>query len=98
MKKDDSRKVTQEEKLRQLHEQREREKMEILAKADEIKNQTFEFDIDGELSLKKEIEDLPIDPIDNPEEKYQLYYKVIRRHFRIKTTTGLTFCFYSRFV
>ncbi|MFS2680183.1 hypothetical protein [Bacteroides uniformis] len=50
MKKDDSRKVTQEEKLRQLHEQREREKMEILAKADEIKNQTFEFDIDGELS------------------------------------------------
>ena len=66
MKKDDSRKVTQEEKLRQLHEQKEREKMEILAKADEIKNQTFEFDIDGELSLKKEIEGLPIDPIDNP--------------------------------
>jgi hypothetical protein len=81
MKKDDSKKVTQEKELRQLQEQREREKMEILAKADEIKNQTFEFDIDGELSLKKEIEDLPLDPIDNPEEKYQLYYKVIRPLF-----------------
>ncbi len=58
-----------------------RENMEILAKADEIKNQTFEFDIDGELSLKKEIEDLPIDPIYS-EEKYQLLIKVIRLYFQ----------------
>lgn len=69
------------DELKVAQEKKEREKREILAKADEVKNQTFELELDGTVSLKKEIEDLPIDPIDNPSEKYQLYYKVIRPLF-----------------
>ncbi|HCK24196.1 MAG TPA: hypothetical protein DHW31_05300 [Bacteroides graminisolvens] len=72
----------EEEKKKKRLEQREREKIEILAKADEIKNQTFAFDNAGELSLKKEIEDLSIEPIDNPIERYETYYKIVNSMLR----------------
>lgn len=75
-------KKLEDEKKKKLQEQKDREKMEILSKADEIKNQTFVFDNTGELSLKKEIEELPIEPIDNPEERYETYYKIVNRLLR----------------
>lgn len=77
-----NKKKIEDEKNRKLQEQKEREKMEILAKADEIRNQTFVFDDAGELALKKEIEDLSIEPIDNPEERYETYYKIVNRMLR----------------
>lgn len=48
-----NKKKIEDEKIKKLQEQKEREKMEILAKADEIRNQTFVFDDTGELALKK---------------------------------------------
>ena len=77
-----NKKKIEDEKIKKLQEQKEREKMEILAKADEIRNQTFVFDDTGELALKKEIEDLSIEPIDNPEERYETYYKIVNRMLR----------------
>ena len=63
-----NKKKIESEELKKKQEQKEREKLEILAKADEIKEQTLVFDETGNLSLKKEIEDLLSEPIDNPEE------------------------------
>lgn len=77
-----NKKKLEEEKKKKLQEQKEREKMELLAKADEIKNQTFVFDETGELHLKKEIEELSLEPIDNPEERYETYYKIVNRLLR----------------
>ena len=65
--------------LKKKKEQEELEKLSILAKADEIKDLTLGFDEEGNVQLKKEIDDLLLDPIDNPEEKYDLYYNVIKK-------------------
>lgn len=71
-------KLTQEE-LEKIEKEREeeRERLSILMKADEIKEETFSFDIDGQISLKNELEDLSLNAIDDPETKYSLYYNVI---------------------
>lgn len=70
-----------EEELKQIQkeEEQELERISILMKANEIKEETFAFDIDGELVLKREIADITLEAIDNPEEKYQLYYNVVNR-------------------
>ncbi|MDD3502363.1 MAG: hypothetical protein PHE19_08085, partial [Candidatus Cloacimonetes bacterium] len=74
--KQENRKQTQEElkkiELEKQHEE-EREREIILMKADEIKEQTFDFDIDGQLELKSEIADMVLGEIDDPEAKYALY-------------------------
>lgn len=57
----------------------ERERRAILMKANDVKEETFTFDISGELLVKKELENIDIDAIDNPEEKYELYYKVVNK-------------------
>jgi hypothetical protein len=57
----------------------ELERESILMKADEIKEQTFSFDIDGQIELKNEIADLILEQIDDPETKYHLYYNVVNR-------------------
>lgn len=80
--KQENRKQTQEElkkiELEKLQAQ-EREREMILMKADEIKDQTFDFDVDGQLELKSEIADMLLGEIDDPEAKHELYYKVINR-------------------
>jgi len=70
-----------EEELKQIQkeEEQELERISILMKANDIKEETFAFDIDGELVLKKEIADITLEAIDDPEEKYQLYYNVVNR-------------------
>lgn len=68
-----------EEKLRKKKEAQEAEKLAILSKADEIKEETFDFDVDGTIELKNEVSDMVLDAIDDPEEKYQLYYNVLNR-------------------
>ena len=57
----------------------EQEKLAILAKADEVKDLTLGFDEEGNLDFKNEIDALMLDPIDNPEEKHELYYKIINK-------------------
>lgn len=68
-----------ERNLRKKKEAQEAEKLAILSKADEIKEETFDFDIDGTLEIKNEISDMVLDAIDDPEEKYQLYYNVLNK-------------------
>lgn len=60
----------------------EMERAAILMKADEIRGETLNFNVDGQVELKNEIADLMLEQIDNPEEKYNLYYNVINRLLR----------------
>ena len=80
--KQENKKQTQEAlsklELEKTHAQ-EREREAILMKADETKEQTFDFSVDGQLELKSEIADMVLEEIDDPEAKYALYYKVINR-------------------
>lgn len=78
--KEDKKKLSKEEleKLKKDHEQ-EAEREEILRKADEIKEETFDFNLDGQIELKNEIADMVLEEIDDPEAKYNLYYKVVNR-------------------
>lgn len=66
------------ERLRQQHE-RDMEIASILMKADDNKEETLDFGMDGQVALKNEIADLYLEQIDNPEEKYNLYYNVTNR-------------------
>ena len=66
------------EKIEKEHEQ-EIEREAILMKADEIKEETLIFDIDGQVEFKNEIADLVLEQIDDPEAKYNLYYNVVNR-------------------
>lgn len=68
-----------EKKLLEKKEIQEAEKLAILSKADEIKEETFDFDVDGTIEIKNEISDMALDAIDDPEEKYQLYYNVLNK-------------------
>lgn len=68
-------KIQEEQKLRQNEAEREA----ILMKADEVKGETLEIDFEGNIEIKNELDELLLEPIDNPEEKYALYYKVINR-------------------
>lgn len=76
----DKSKITQQDTQKREKElQEEREKISILMKADEIKEETFSFDTDGQFVLKNEIEKMQLEEIDDPEKKYELYYKVVNR-------------------
>lgn len=60
----------------------EREKLEIIAKADEAREQNFAFDENGALTIINEIRGMTIQEIDNPQEKYELYYKILNKLLR----------------
>lgn len=81
----ENKKYTKEE-LRKLEveeqQAQEREREMILMKADEIKEQTFDFDFDGQLGLKSEIEEMMLGEIDDPEKKYHAYYNLINKLVR----------------
>lgn len=76
-------KLSQEEleRLQKEHEQ-ELERAAILMKADEVKEETFDFDINGQIELKNELADMVLEQIDDPEAKYNLYYNVVNRLLR----------------
>lgn len=80
MKEEENKQISEtEKKLRKKQEIQEAEKLAILSKADEVKEETFDFDVDGTIELKNEVSDIALDAIDDPEEKYQLYYNVLNR-------------------
>lgn len=54
----------------------------ILAATEMPKTPTLEFDIDGNIALVDEIKSLIPESIDSPEEKYELFYKVIQKSLR----------------
>lgn len=51
----------------------------ILLKANESKEETLFFTNEGHIELKNEITSMLDSPIDNPEEKYELYYNIIAK-------------------
>lgn len=78
----EKKKYTQEELKQQELEKasaEEREREMILMQADEIKELTFDFTIDGQLELKSEMADMILEGIDDPEAKYDIYYNAIQR-------------------
>ncbi len=76
-------KISQEEldKIQKEHD-KELERAAILMKADEIKEETFDFDINGQVEFKNELADIILEQIDDPEAKYNLYYNVVNRLLR----------------
>ncbi|NDV64473.1 hypothetical protein [Bacteroides sp. 224] len=78
---EEKRKKLSKEELEKIKKEREQE-MErevILMKADEVKEETLIFDMDGQIEFKNEIADLVLEQIDDPEEKFNLYYNVVNR-------------------
>lgn len=69
-------------KLKQTLDEQEMERAAILMKADEIKEETLDFGLDGQIALKNEIADLFLEQIDDPEAKYNMYYNVVNRLLR----------------
>lgn len=80
---EDKKKLSKEdlEKLK-IEQEQEAERAEILMKADEIKEETFDFNMDGQIELKNELAGMMLEQIDDPEVKYELYYKVVNRLLR----------------
>lgn len=58
---------------------KEEEKLRILAKTDETKGEQLVFTAEGKASSQPEIKDFNIPSIENPELKFDLYYKGIQR-------------------
>ena len=76
--------LSKEELLKRQREEQERRKQEleqaeILMNANSDKEEVFAFDDDGDLIVKREIADITLEAIDNPQEKYELYYKVLNK-------------------
>lgn len=69
------------ERIKKIQNQ-ELEREAILRRADEIKEETFTIDLNGQLGIKKEIENILLEQIDDPEAKYNLYYKVVNKLLR----------------
>jgi hypothetical protein len=80
---EENKKGKSKEELKKGEKEKEREqeieRESILLKADEIKEETLIFDVDGQVEFKNEIADLILEQIDDPEAKYNLYYNVANR-------------------
>lgn len=57
----------------------ELEKLEILQKAEEVKGEQLALNLDSELVVENEAEKLIAQRIDDPVEKFQLYYKGLHK-------------------
>lgn len=79
------------EQIRQENFEKERERELILMEADKIKEETFDFDVDGQIELKSEIGEMILEEIDDPEEKHRLYYGVINRLLKKHLPKGDSF-------
>lgn len=69
-KKKDTKKVEQDHDL---------EKMELIAKADAVKGEQLLIGLEGEIHSEDELKKFALGDIDNPEKKYDLYYKGIHK-------------------
>lgn len=79
----ENKKITEKEKHLLEESQKEREKEEILMMADENRQEEFIFnDVDGSLEVKDVIADMLLDEIDDPEKKYELYYRAVNKVLR----------------
>lgn len=69
-----AKKLTLEERTRL---EREMEESMLIQEANNNRECSLDFGSDGEAEIRSELTDVLLSTIDNPEEKYHLYYKVI---------------------
>lgn len=69
----------------------EQERLEILRNADSIKGEQLFLGSDGRFESKREIEDFVLKDIDDPEKKYDVYYKGIHKLLREHLPKGKEF-------
>ena len=70
--------------IKRIEQEQEREKLELIAKADEIKGEQLVISKEGELVTEVELKKFALGDIDNPDKKYDIYYhgitRLLRRH------------------
>lgn len=71
--------------------EQEQEKLAILMEADRIKGENLMLDFEGNIVLENEINGLKLEEIDDPETKYELYYKVINKLLKEHLPKGREF-------
>lgn len=85
---EDQRLTAEQIRKRQQEEEKEREIRSILLKADDNKEEAVTFDEEDRLAFKNEVEGMLDTPIDDPKEKYELYYHVIDKVLRERLPKG----------
>lgn len=70
--------------LKTVDQKNESERLELIAKADEIKGEQLSIGVQGEIYTENELRKFALGDIDNPEKKYDIYYngigKLLRKH------------------
>lgn len=64
------------------------ERLELLQKADEVKGEQLSIDVDSKLKLENQAEQLIGQQIDDPVQKFQLYYKGLNKLLRDNLPKG----------
>jgi hypothetical protein len=85
-KKEPMEKVNQEKNSRE-----EEERMQILFEADQVKGRQLSVDLDGNVEEVDELESFNLPKIDDPEEKYKIYYHGINKLLRNYLPKGKSF-------
>ncbi|MDB5013921.1 MAG: hypothetical protein JWQ25_2123 [Daejeonella sp.] len=67
----------------------EQERLEILAKADEVKGEQLTISITGEVQKENELRQFALGSIEDPEKHYELYYKGINKLLYSNLPKGL---------
>ncbi|SNY99958.1 hypothetical protein [Flagellimonas pacifica] len=70
-------KKKQEKESEKLSEQQEMERMMLISKADDVVGEQLSIDIDGSIQTEDELKKFALGDIDDPERKYDVYYKGI---------------------
>lgn len=59
--------------------ERERERLELLQKADQVRGKQLTVDAEGELQTQDELKEFALGTVENPEKKHEVYYAGIQR-------------------
>jgi len=69
----------------------EMERLELIAKADEVKGEQLSIGLKGEIYTENELRSFALGDIDNPAKKYDVYYNGISRLLRRHLPKGDTY-------
>ena len=73
----DNKKGNKKKESEKLSEQEELERMMLISKADEVVGEQLTIDTEGVLQTEDELKKFALGDIDDPERKYDIYYKGI---------------------
>lgn len=75
----DNKKSNKKKETEKLSEQEELERMMLISKADEVVGEQLTIDTEGLLQTEDELKKFALGDIDDPERKYDIYYKGISK-------------------